>query len=177
MAGFDQMWAGWKAAEGPVPYLLVDAAGLEQGASALPRGLCSEIECLFTGDLALELVDVAPYLGRLASWDQPVREGVEALLRDHVGVLVLPKPGREGEAPGFSELHRHFRKLNVVYGAGGQPLFFRYYDPRVLPDVLSVLDAQQLQAFFGPVDSLVLFNLQGRPLQCYPESGRIALQE
>ncbi len=61
-------------------------------------------------------------------------------------------------------LHRHFRKFNVVYGPEGKPLFFRYYDPRVIVDVLKVLDEQQLKAFFGPVDRMLLTQADGVPV-------------
>ena len=62
----------------------------------------------------------------------------------------------------FSELHRHFRKMNVVYGPEGNPLFFRYYDPRVLPSVLEVMEPDQLSTFFGPVERFALQDVEGR---------------
>ncbi len=158
----------------PPPYLLLDCAGLEQGAAGLPTEGLEEIECLFTGDLAEELVDVAPYLGRIASWDA-AQETVQDLLSRDVAMVVLPTLVN-GEAPGFSQVHRHFRKLNVVYGAEGEPLFFRYYDPRVLLDVLSVLEPQQLDGFFGPVDSLLLFQHDRQLVRCYRRAGELVVQ-
>ena len=90
-------------------------------------------------------------------------------------LVVLPLAAGD-EAPTFSQLHRHFRKFNVVYDPDGKPLFFRYYDPRVIVEVLSVLEPQQLDAFFGPVESLVLVDGEARTVRCYRQGGRLAVQ-
>jgi hypothetical protein len=167
MASFADIWSGLQQAGKPLPYMLVDCAGIEGGQSRIPADIFSELECLFTGDLAVELADVGPYLGRINSFHASVAATVEELLTRQVGMLVVLQdvPADMGE-PTFSQVHRHFRKLNVVYGPDGNPLFFRYYDPRVVVDVLQVMDAQQLQAFFGPVDKVVLVDQAGRAVQC-----------
>jgi hypothetical protein len=175
MASFAQIWKGMRDAGHAPPYLLLDGAGFEQGAAAIPRDSFEQLECLFTGDLAEELADVAPYLARVASWDEGAEATVDDLLARDVAVLVLP-PLAAGEPIGFSQLHRHFRKLNVVYGSEGQPLFFRYYDPRVLVDVLSVLEAKQLNEFFGPVDSLLLVQADRQLVRCYRQDGTLVVQ-
>ncbi|MCG2595104.1 DUF4123 domain-containing protein [Ramlibacter sp. XY19] len=176
MASFGEIWTGLKQAGGGTPYLLVDCAGLDAGAAALPRGACTELECLFTGDLADELADVAPYLGRVKAFEGEVPGVAEDLLKRQVGMLVVVPPAPDGEAPTFSQLHRHFRKFNVVYDPEGKPLFFRYYDPRVIVEVLSVLEPQQLDAFFGPIDSLVLVDGEARTVRCYRQGGKLAVQ-
>lgn len=157
MSAFTELWSQLKQPGQPAPYMLIDCAGVEGGAERLPRDIFDEFECLFTGDLAEELEDVAPYLGRLASLGPEAQAVVEDLLERQLGILVtLPPPAGNDEPPSFSQVHRHFRKFNVVYGPEGKPLFFRYYDPRVIVDVLKVLDEQQLKAFFGPVDQMCL---------------------
>lgn len=161
MPSFSDFWNRWKDAGDPTPYVLLDCAGFEGGAAALPRNVCSELECLFTGDLAVELADVGPYLGRLDSFDDSVRAIVEDLLRAHLAiVVVVDKQGEEDMT--FPMVHRHFRKHNVVYGPSGEPLFFRYYDPRALMEVLPVLEQAQLEAFFGPAQLMVMFAVDGR---------------
>lgn len=175
MATFGEIWTGLKQAGGATPYLLVDCAGLDAGAAALPRDACAELECLFTGDLAQELADVAPYLGRIKAFEGEVPGVVEDVLKRHVGMLVVLPPTPEGDGPSFSQLHRHFRKFNVVYDPDGKPLFFRYYDPRVIVDVLTVLEPQQLRDFFGPVAGLVLTGASGAAVRCSHDNGRLLL--
>jgi hypothetical protein len=172
MARFASLWSTLQDAATPAPYLLVDCAGLAAGRAEIPREIFSQVECLFTGELAQELADVGPYLGRLRSFEAGVVNTVEELLLRHVAsvAIVLPRAGAE---PTFSEVHRHFRKLNVVYGPSGQPLFFRYYDPRVVVEVLSVFEPAQLDAFFGPVDALLLADAEGRVLRCMRQGGEL----
>ena len=176
MASFADIWSGLQQAGKPLPYLLIDCAGIEGGEARIPKHIFSELECLFTGDLAEELADVGPYLGRLNSFHSAVADTVKDLLSRHVGMLVVLQdaPPEKAEMT-FSQLHRHFRKLNVVYGPNGNPLFFRYYDPRVVVDVLKVMDAKQLNAFFGPVDALVLFARSVGIVQCQRRGGALAV--
>lgn len=178
MSAFTELWSQLQQPGRPAPYMLIDCAGVEGGAARLPRDIFDEFECLFTGDLAEELEDVAPYLGRLGSLGPEAQAVVEDLLARHLGILVtLPPPVGNDEPPSFSQVHRHFRKFNVVYGPEGKPLFFRYYDPRVIVDVLKVLDEQQLKAFFGPVERLCLAGADGGIVQCEPAAGQLLVSE
>ena len=163
MANFEAVWNDLLRAEAPPPYMLIDCAGLERGEAQIPTDLFSEIECLFTGDLAEELADVGPYLGRVAGLGDSQAASVNDLLTSHVGLLVQ----MEKQETTFAELHRHFRKFNVVYGPQNDPLFFRYYDPRVLADVLRVMEPGQLVSFFGPVRSFLLADADGNLLRCF----------
>ena len=176
MPSFGEIWMGLEQAGGTPPYMLVDCAGLEAGAAALPRETFSEFDCLFTGDLAIELADVAPYLGRIKAYDAEAAAITEDLLKRHVGMLVVPRAGQDVQVPSFAQVHRHFRKFNVVYDPEGKPLFFRYYDPRVIVEVLSVLEPGQLDAFFGPIDSLVLVDAGARTVRCFRQGGKLAVQ-
>jgi hypothetical protein len=174
MSAFTEFWSQLSQPGQPAPYMLIDCAGVEGGAERLPRDIFDEFECLFTGDLAEELEDVAPYLGRLGSLGPEAQAVVEDLLARHLGILVtLPLPAGSDEPPSFSQVHRHFRKFNVVYGPEGKPLFFRYYDPRVIVDVLKVLDEQQLKAFFGPVDRMLLTQADGVLVNCAAAGGKL----
>jgi len=51
-------------------------------------------------------------------------------------------------------LWRHLRALGRVRGPGGEPLLFRYHDPRVLRAFLATADPGQLAEFFGPLDGV-----------------------
>lgn len=175
MATFAEIWTGLRQAGGEPPFMLLDCAGLEAGAAALPRDCFAELECLFTGDLAIELADVGPWLGRVHSFDAHAAAVVEDLLRRRLAMLVVLPPG-EGPPVPFARVHRHFRKFNVVYDPQGKPLFFRYYDPRVLVEALAVLEPEQLESFFGPVESLVLADADARFVRCFRQGGALSVQ-
>ena len=160
-----------------MPYMLIDCAGIDGGEQRIPGQILSELQSLFTGDLEVELADVGPYLGQLNSWSDATADVVQDLLDRHVGMLVLLKDAEADKAEvGFTQLHRHFRKFNVVYDPSGKPLFFRYYDPRALVDVLAVLDVKQLEAFFGPVETLVLSDGEGQVVRCRFQVAKLAVQ-
>ncbi len=176
MTSFSDMWNGLQDSGKPTPYMLIDCAGIEGGADRIPKHIFSELECLFTGDLADELSDVGPYLGRLKSFGSEISNEVEDLLTRSLGILVvLSVTPTEDADPTFSQLHRHFRKFNVVYGPDGKPLFFRYYDPRTVGDVLKVLDAKQLDDFFGIVSTFVLMQDTKQVIQYQQQAGGLIL--
>jgi len=174
MSSFEEVWSLVRRGEHGGAFMLVDCAGVEGGCARLPAAAFSELESLFTGDLAIELADVGPWLGRVAPAAPGAAEAVLDLLRRQVGVLVVmaaPEAGAAG--PSFSQVHRHFRKFNVVYGAEGRPLFFRYYDPRVVLDVLGVLTSRQLQDFFGGADEFILARADGEIARCRRQAGSL----
>ena len=177
MTSFADIWAGLQQAGHPPAYLLLDCAGIDGGQARIPHEVFAELECLFTGDLAVELANVGPYLGRLVSYDPAVKAVVEDLLTAQVAMLVTLQDTADGQADiTFSQLHRHFRKFNIVYDPAGKPLFFRYYDPRVLPDALSVLGADQLAAFLGPVDAVLVIDPEGQLKRCCRQAGKLEVQ-
>jgi len=174
---FSEMWEALRQSGKPPPYVLIDCAGIEGGEQSLPKPIFDELECLFTGDLAEELADVGPYLGRLANYSPETMQAVHALLLAQVGILVVPAAKENPlEAPEpFAVLHRHFRKFNVVYEKNGKPLFFRYYDSRIFNMVLSVLTASQLSAFFGTVDHFLVIDDTGRLARFKVNAGALSV--
>ena len=172
MDSLDELWAQLQADDAPLlPFVLLDAAGFERGHAQLPQTILSSLEGLFTGDLAEELADVAPYLGQLASLDAKAKDLLGDLLLRQLAILVQ----LGDDAVSFSVLHRHFRKFNVVYGSEGNPLFFRYYDPRVLVDVLNALEPRQRDAFFGPVASLMLAPEPAKLVSCFRRGAELVV--
>lgn len=177
MTSFADIWAGLQQSGQPPPYLLIDCAGIDGGEARIPREIFAELECLFTGDLAIELANVGPYLGRLVSYDSAVKAAVEDLLIAQVAMLVtLQDTADRQDDITFSQLHRHFRKFNVVYDPAGKPLFFRYYDSRVLFDALNVLETEQANAFFGPVDAVLVIDPEGWVKRCFRRAGKLEIQ-
>lgn len=110
-----------------------------------------DYECLYRGELAPDLAEVAPYLVQL----EPDAAFTDWLLRhgwgQHWGVFATTANGADLRA-----LRRHFRTFLIVHDEAGKPLYFRFYDPRVLRVYLPTCSADEVATFFGPVISYVL---------------------
>lgn len=108
-----------------------------------------ESVCLFRGELTQDLQETSPYLVRLER-NAPFTDW---LLRNgwgnHWGIFA-----RSG-----ADLHtmrKHFRTFLTVKHHDGTPLYFRYYDPRVLRAFLPTCNAGELGILFGPVSEYVV---------------------
>lgn len=126
-----------------VAYAILDGASVPD----LPRILERfevEAECLFRGELESDVALAAPYLMAL----QPDDPFTEWLLQEgwgqHWGIFAVSKIG-------LRELRMHLRTLLKVYGPDLKPLYFRYYDPRVLRAYLPTCNGDELRTLFGPV--------------------------
>lgn len=135
---------------GSATFVLLDGAGIPTLLDELYGSAGLEFECLYSGELEPDIAAVAPYIARLeagtefaawvlAGWGQ--RRGIFAQVAEGVDMPVL---------------RRHFRKLGMVYGPDGNPLLFRYYDPRVMGSFLPSCDAAELKGVFGPVSRYVV---------------------
>ncbi|MFZ1324919.1 MAG: DUF4123 domain-containing protein [Candidatus Contendobacter sp.] len=124
-------------------YAILDGASVPE----LPQTLARfevEADCLFRGELEPDLAQVAPYLAKVR-FDDPFTDW---LLQEgwgrNWGVFALSQAD-------LRALRMHLRTFLKVYGPDLQPLYFRYYDPRVLRVYLSTCNAQELRTVFGPV--------------------------
>lgn len=160
---FSDMWSELAKSGTHPPYMLIDCSG-SKGAAKLPRHVCHEFDCLFAGKLANELEECWPLSCWSKSFGTDIKTTVEKLLA--IQVVTLPTDSVTNEKPGqgFAQLHRHFRKFNVVQGPNNKQLFFRYYDPRLIYNVLQALDFQQVTEFFGPLKALVVAETGGRTI-------------
>lgn len=108
-----------------------------------------EYECLFRGDLKPDMMEVAPYLVRLEPGSEVANWVIGQGWGNHWGVFALAR------AP-LLDLRQHFRRFLTVHNGEGKPLYFRYYDPRVLRVYLPTCNAEELKTVFGPVTAYVL---------------------
>lgn len=136
------------AEEGASVFAILDGASVPDLLEKLHQHR-PEFECLYRGELKPDLAHAAPYLVRL----EPDAELTEWILGqgwgNHWGVFVI--------APAdLPALRRHFRRLLIVHDGEGKPLYFRYYDPRVLRTYLPTCNAEELAAMFGAVVAYVL---------------------
>jgi hypothetical protein len=108
-----------------------------------------EYACLYRGELKPDMAQVAPYLVRL----EPDSQFTDWVVVDgwgkHWGIFVR-------SAEDLAAVRRQMRSLLVVHDSDGNPLVFRYYDPRVLRIFLPTCNAEQLSSFFGPIHSYLL---------------------
>ncbi len=124
-------------------YAILDGASIPQLPEVLAR-LEVEAECLYRGELAPDLAEAAPYLAHVL-FDHPFTDW---LLQEgwgrHWGIFAISHAD-------LRTLRMHLRTFLKVYGPDLKPLYFRYYDPRVLRSYLPTCNAQELQTIFGPV--------------------------
>jgi hypothetical protein len=109
----------------------------------------SEYECLYRGEMKPDLAAAAPYLVSLRPDSELTEWIVQQGWGKHWGVFVLS----EAELP---VLRRHFRTFLIVHTSEGKPLYFRYYDPRVLRVHLPTCNAEELEQMFGPVNAYIM---------------------
>lgn len=120
----------------------------------------AEAGCLYRGDKARELARVSPYLVPL-QWDGPLSDWLFTYgWGNSWGIIV------ESTAD-FRDLRRHFQSFVMVYTAEGIPLYFRYYDPRVLRIYLPTCNEKELRIVFGPVGSYYVEGLEPRSFLHY----------
>jgi hypothetical protein len=144
-------------------YAILDAAREERIYPAV-QSFDGEMCCLYRGELDADLASAAPYLLRL---EQPAPFTAWLITQgwgQSWGIFL------QSAAP-LDELRRHFRRFLMVYDHTGKPMYFRYYDPRVLRVYLPTCTPSELATLFGPVaryvvededpDSLLQFGVRG----------------
>lgn len=129
-------------------YAVLDGARNNGIYSAILKSEC-EFECLYMGELDPELAEAAPYLVNLER-DKPFADWlVKKGWGDSWGIFIQ-------SAAAFRDLKRHLRKFLMVYDTDAKPMYFRYYDPRVLRVYLPTCNAEELAIIFGPVRAYLL---------------------
>jgi hypothetical protein len=101
--------------------------------------------CLISGALEPDMQEVAPYLVVLKSGERFAEWILQYAFGQHWGVVLR-------SALPMDDLARRYRKLLRVRGPDGEPLFFRFYDPRVLRTYLPTCVDDELLAWFDGVD-------------------------
>ena len=100
--------------------------------------------CLYRGELPPDLIYAAPYLVHLF----PGTAFTDWLLSEfwgkHWGIFAQSRMSLTG-------MRKHFRLLLTVDDENGNPMLFRYYDPRVLLPFLMTCNGDELEIIFGTV--------------------------
>ena len=124
-------------------YVILDGASVPELLTSLDR-YQPEYECLYRGELEPDMAEVAPYLIRL----EPDSDFTDWVLDEgwgkHWGIFAVTDAD-------LRAMRRHFRAFLIVHDADGNPLYFRYYDPRVLRLYLPTCSTEEMATVFGPV--------------------------
>ena len=150
------------AIPGAMVYAVLDGASVPE----LPQRLAQwqiESVCLLRGELPPDVAQTASYLAAF----QPDTPFAELVLSEgwgkHWGIFVISNAH-------FRALRQHFRSFLMVYTPEGKPVYFRYYDPRVLRVYLPTCNTPELRTVFGPVP-VSYTHLDGYKRQDYHRSG------
>lgn len=98
---------------------------------------------LYRGDAEEVYADIAPYLVHVDS--EALLEWILAYsVTEGWGILL-------SSAEPLDVVRRHLRQFLRVLDPQGTPMYFRFYDPRVLPRFLPTCSADQLNQLQGPL--------------------------
>jgi hypothetical protein len=129
--------------DGLSTYMLLDGAATR----ALIEHLYDdavEFTCLISGPLEPDMQEVAPYLAVLRDGEPFTDWILSHALGENWGSVLR-------SSLSMDDLARRYRRLLRVRGPDGEPLFFRYYDPRVLRVFLPTCEADDLDEWFDGV--------------------------
>jgi len=106
-------------------------------------------QSLYEGSKATELAPYAPYLVRL-----PVDSSLLETLVDEGWGKAWGIYFTCNES--FDVVRNHLCHFVLVRGEDGRPLYFRFYDPRVLRHAIPLMNPEEATAFFGPVSGYLM---------------------
>lgn len=149
-------------------YALLDAARDERIYPALLAADCNWA-CLYRGDAAARMAEVAPYLVELERNAQFTRWLLHHGWGKSWGIFVTAIAGLE-------VLRAHFRKFIMAQLPDGRSVYFRFYDPRVLRAYLPTCTDEELEAIFGPVERYSMENDDGKLLLTFEQSDGILIK-
>lgn len=136
----------WPSSAGSSPfhvYAVLDGAR-DPRIHAAVAGSGLPMCCLYAGALPAELVEVAPWLVRLAADAPFTTELLQRGWGKSWGVFAI------AAAP-LEDVRRHLRRFLRVSDEQGKTLVFRYYDPRVMRVYLPTCNDAELRQLFGPI--------------------------
>ena len=101
--------------------------------------------CLFSGELEPDIAYAAPYVVNLLPNHKFTDWILDESFGKNRGIFVHCRYS-------IKEMRKHFRSLVDVYDEAGNPMIFRFYDPRVLRRFLPTCTTAELKIFFGKVE-------------------------
>jgi hypothetical protein len=129
--------------DGTTTYIVLDGASVPGLLDALDQHQ-PEYVCLYAGELEPDVEECAPYLVQLIRDSEFTLWILQEGWGEHWGIFAHSKAG-------IKAMRKHCRSLLLVKDPEGKPLYFRYYDPRVLVSFMPICTAEQRPEVFGPV--------------------------
>lgn len=108
-----------------------------------------EFRSLYEGDAAVDLALQAPYIVRLPQESPLLEKLARQAWGKSLGVYLTSRLPLE-------DVRRHLRHFLMVEIEGGKPVYFRFYDPRVLRVYLPTCTDQERRQFFGPLGNYLM---------------------
>ena len=122
-------------------YVVMDGAQVRDLPGMLfDRG--STHECLFSGALDPEVEAVAPQLVALTENEDDFDWAFDSYIENNALVFIV-------SSFDLVDVRRHMRKLALAEMPDGAVVFFRYYDPRTLLQILPMATDEQASKFYG----------------------------
>lgn len=126
---------------------------------------------LIAGELTPDMVHVAPYLAIMIPDERFTKWVLQNGIGKNQGIFVQTRYS-------LTEMRRHFRALMTVHDEEGNPMLFRFYDPRVFRKFLPSCDAEQVTTFFGKVDTFFVEAEEKDVILAYThDSGELSVKE
>ena len=116
--------------------------------------------CLVPGELTPGMVHASPYLVYLSPDSKFADWVLSEAVGKHWGIFLQTRRS-------MLEMRKHFRSLLQVYDERGNPLKFRFYDPRVLGRFLPMCNGGELKTLFSDVDAFFSESDDGQSLIRY----------
>ena len=116
--------------------------------------------CLYRGELEADMAEVMPYLVVLLPNTPFTNWVLSENFGKHWGIFAHCHRS-------MKEMRRHFRALFTVYNEKGDPMIFRYYDPRVLESFLQTCNAGELKTFFGEIETFFSEDKKGEKFSAF----------
>ena len=141
----------WKTAETGMNqsvFAIIDGARRKKIYTTLTAS-DAQYRCLLPDDTPPVLVEAAPHLVLFRSDSQLLKLVIDQGWGDCWGIFFVSSAGLE-------VLRRHFSNFIMARVEGQEPLYFRFYDPRVLRIYLPTCNARELEHFFGPVSAFIM---------------------
>lgn len=136
-------------------YAILDGAAIPDLLNRLNH-FQAEYICLYRGELAADIAATAPYLVALLP-DTELSNWLLSLIGHHSGIFARTTAS-------MREMRQHLRTFLMVYDPESKPIYFRYYDPRVLRSYLSMCSDAEAKIVFGPITHYFVENETGDQL-------------